>query len=190
MLKVSTNRDNKSFTALVKMVIWDDNNNLVGLGVASNLSTTRAVFASLYDISNSYISFENEKEGRYFNLRSTRSYRRLEELNGKVSHSFFLPSMAVEKDFEEKLQHAEQHDEAKPERIIIKDIREMKYEVGLFLANTYGLPRTREWAEKYIDLLPSNKVEYLNVITTELMGEGWENTGAVRIHSMHESEVI
>lgn len=191
MLKVKTSQDGKTFEAFVKMLITDKDDNLIGLGIASNLSTVRAIFGSLYDHHNSYLSFFNDSETKdYFTTRSTRSYKRIEELNGKVCHAFFLPKMAIEKEYEDELQRAEQEEVAKPDRIIIAKKEDIQYEVGLFLANTYGLPRTKEWATKYIYLLPKEKIEELNVKTTELMGSDWKEVKAFHIKSMHETEML
>src|SRR5690625_7560266 len=94
MLKVKTIEEGKSFEGHVKFFIKDDYDYLIALGVAGNLSTTRAIFASLFNYQNSYVTIEDDE--KLHMLRTTRSYRRLEEVNGKVSHSFYLPRMRSE----------------------------------------------------------------------------------------------
>src|SRR5690625_5094364 len=102
MLKVKTIEEGKSFEGHVKFFIKDDYDYLIALGVAGNLSTTRAIFASLFNYQNSYVTIEDDE--KLHMLRTTRSYRRLEEVNGKVSHSFYLPRMAIERNV--KLYHS------------------------------------------------------------------------------------
>src|SRR5690625_4263009 len=99
--------------------------------------------------------------------------------------------MAIEIEYEAELQKAEQEERAKPERIILaKNENELHREVGLFLANTYGLPKTEEWLDKYITILPKDKKEELQVITTKLIGKDWQDMKAIRISAMHEAEVL
>lgn len=189
MLKVKTNQEGKTFEAFVKMIITDGED-LIALGMVGNLSTVRAIHGSLYDGYNHYIGFQDDENDKFFSKRTTRSYKRIEELNGKVCHAFLLPKMSIESEYEEELQRAEQEELARPERIVIAKSSEIEYEVGMFLANTYGLPRTRSWAEKYLYLLPKDKMKELTVQTTGIMDKEWQSVRAIRIESMSEEEVL
>ncbi len=188
MKKITIIEDGRTFEAFVKMLMIEDDC-IIGMGIAGNFSSCRAIHASLYR--NNSMVILDEKTGSRQEYRTTCSYRRIEVLNGKVCHAFFLPRSAVQEDFEQVLQEAEQNKEAKPERIIISPSNKITFEVGKFLATTYGLPRAEDWTSEYLSLLPKDKWNHIDVETTELMDDsGWEDIGAIRISSMSEKEVL
>src|SRR5690625_2009227 len=170
MKKVRIMQEGKSFEAYVQMLMLDGST-IVGMGIAGNITACRAIHASLYSGGYYHIAIDDETTGQSRHYRSSHSFRRLEVLNGKVCHAFFLPRYAMQEDFEVALQRVEQEEEAmpKPERIIIAKEKEIESEIGQFLANVYGLPRTKEWADCYFSLLPRNKWEEIEIETTELM---------------------
>lgn len=182
-------QDGKSFEAHVKMLITDGQD-IVGMGIAGNTSSCRAIHASLYATGYNPIRFLDDQTGDGFYRWSTKSYRRIETVNGKVNHSFFLPRMAMEEDYEKALQEAEQNEEAKPERVIIAPSEKIVHEIGMFLATTYGLPRTKEWVDMYFSLLPNDEWEEYEVVTTELMDGEWSDVRAIKIESMQEKDVL
>lgn len=188
MKKIKIVKENRTFEAYVTMLMVDAGE-IIGLGISGNVTSCRAVHASLYDVGSNIVVYDDEKGTNNY-YHSSHSYRRIEVLNGKVCHAFFLPRSAMQEDYEESLQKAEQENEEAPERIIIAPSHKIDYEVGMFLANTFGLPRTRDWVEKYHSLLPLEKWEEINVITTELIDDEWKSMRAIRIKSMQEKDVL
>src|SRR5690625_2060050 len=191
MKKVRIMQEGKSFEAYVQMLMLDGST-IIGLGIAGNITACRAIHASLYNAIGYSIIIEDEENDCRNHYRTSASFRRLEVLNGKVCHAFFLPRTAMQEDFETSLQRVEQNEEAvnKPDRIIIAKEDEIEIDIGQFLANVYGLPRSKEWADCYFTLLPRNKWEEIDIETTELMDDDFKDMRAIKLIGMLEREML
>lgn len=194
MLKIITEQDGKSFEVFVKLLMiepkkhnYEHYDKLVGFAVAGSVSACRAIHANVYNTQE--IVVEDDETGQRTTYSTTSLYRRIEEITNRVCHMFLLPRLAVVEDYQLELIEAEKNDRQKPERYLIAPDGNLERIVGQFLAHTYGLPRTEEWADKYLSLLPAEKKTELQIICTELAGE-WANLQCVKIHAMQEQEML
>ena len=195
MKKVHVFDEGKTFEAYLQMLMTEDEK-IIGMAYSGNISACRAIHASLYFYGTRICIYDDETgETRWYD--SSQSYRRIEVVNGKVCHTFLLPRSAIHKDYEEEFQKVEQRvepnqekDVYKPERIIIAPANRINFEIGMFLADVFGLPKTRDWVETYFSLLPPHKYDEINIETTELMAEEWKDMKAIRINPMTENEML
>src|SRR5690625_776416 len=170
--KIITFEDGKQIEAYLKLAMMTINDRgekeLVGVAYAGTRVACRAIHASLYS---PYVEIHDEETGSIERLATSREYRRIEEVNGKVTHVFALPRSVInneyKKEYEENIKNGVEYT---PEKIIMTK-GNLTEEIGHFLANTFGLPKTREWLMKYEKVLPFEKVQQVNIETTDIAGE-------------------
>ncbi|MEQ2529066.1 helicase-related protein [Bacillaceae bacterium CLA-AA-H227] len=189
--KIRVTEDGKQFEAFLKvaLTITDDKGEklLIGVAFAGSLTACRAVHAALYT---PYIEIFDEHTGRVEKIRSSQSFRRIEEVNGKVCHIFAMPRMAVGEDYQEAvLQHSKNDNQAMPERVVMTWNQDIYEVAGHFLAETFGLPRSQEWTKHYLSVLPLDKLQKVDIETTKVAGE-LSNLKAFVIKSMKEEEML
>jgi len=193
MKKIQVQEEGKTFEAYVKILmiqrpkIKGEQNRLLGFAVAGSMTACRAIHASVY--ANTKIVVIDDETGTEEEFTSTNGYRRVEEMTGRVCHMFLLPRPAITEEYQHDLMDAQKNGRPIPDRIIMDPEGNIEEKAGQFLAATFGLPRTKDWANQYLNLLPRNKWTEIEVITTELAGP-WKNLRAVQIHSMEEHEIL
>lgn len=188
--KIRTVEDGKLFEAFVKMLMTtiDKNGNktLIGVAYAGTAVACRAIFASLYD---HQIEIYDEETGTSEMLITSMEYKRIEEVNGKVTHVFALPRTTIESEYKLQRELAIKNEiEYVPEKVIMTK-GDLTEEIGHFLADTFGLPKTREWVMKYEKTLPFDKLQPVQVETTDLAGELKEYKAQI-IKPMTEKEML
>lgn len=191
MKKIITSEDGKKFEAYIKMVmIKKDNYNnkqLVGVAYAGTKIACRAIYASLYN--SSYVEIYDEYTGIYETIYLNSSFTKIEETNGKVTHVFAMPRSAIESEYKNMMEiNIKQGLDNIPSKIIMTK-GDLSEEVGYFLADVFGLPKTKDWLMKYKDLLPNNKIEEIEIETTDIAGDLKEYK-AVMINSLTEQEML
>lgn len=189
--KIRVTEDGKQFEAFLKVAMTTTNNNgektLIGVAYAGSLTACRAVHAALYT---PFVEIFDENTGKVEKLRSSQSYRRIEEVNGKVCHMFAMPRMAVGEDYQEAvLQNSRNDNQAMPERVVMTWNQDIYKVAGHFLAETFGLPRSKEWTKHYLSVLPLDKLQKVDIETTNLAGE-LQHLKAFVIKSMKEDEML
>jgi len=187
---IRVNEMGKMFEAFVQVLMLDnqlDKKKIVGLAIAGNHAACRAIHASLYQTSEFVVV--DVITGEETTYQSSYYYRKVEELNGKVCHMFLLPRMALSDEYNEECMNAEGNKSAHPDRILLSREGNIEELAGQFLASKYSLPRTKDWADLYLNLLPQEKWMELEIIRTD-MSVGLENLRAVLIRSMKEEEVL
>lgn len=193
MKKISILKEGKQFEAdviclMTKKIEGDRQQTLIGVGIAGTASSCRAIHAALYN--EDIVEIYNSNGDKHEQLKTTKSYRRIEEVNGKVCLMFAVPRSAMAEEFDKAcLERAKQESPLLPERILIAPNGNIEEIVGNFLAETFALPRKQSWSLNYLNLLPKKKVEKIHVETTKLATE-WQNMKAVSILPMSEKEVL
>ncbi|MDP4087238.1 MAG: helicase-related protein [Bacillota bacterium] len=189
--KIRVTEDGKQFEVFLKaaMTTTDDKGvkTLIGVAFAGSLTACRAVHAALY---NPTIELFDEATGKVETLRSSQLFRRIEEVNGKVCHMFAMPRMAVGEDYQEAvLQNSKYDKKEMPERIVMSWNQDIYEVAGHFLAETFGLPRSKEWTKHYLSVLPLDKLQKIDIETTNLAGD-LLNLKAFLIKPMTEDEIL
>lgn len=189
--KIRVTEDGKQFEAFLKVAMTTTNDKgektLIGVAFAGSLTACRAVHAALYT---PFVEIFDEDTGTVEKIRSSQSFRRIEEVNGKVCHIFAMPRMAVGEDYQEAvLQNSKSNNQAMPERVVMTWNQDIYEVAGHFLAETFGLPRSKEWTKHYLSVLPLDKLQKVDIETTKLAGE-LVNLKAFVIKSMKEDEVL
>lgn len=185
--------EEKQFEAFLKvsMTLTESNGEkrLVGVAIAGTPVACRAVHAALY--TSTKVEIYDEETGKSEYVLTTRNYRRIETVIGKVCHMFALPRTSVNDEYQEALMEARKTDNATlPERIVMAKKNDIHKDVGLFLASTFGLPKLDSWKLKYLDIFKKKgKIEEIEVETTALAGE-FHDLKAVKIASLKEKEVF
>ena len=117
-------------------------------------------------------------------------YRRVETVDDMVTHHTLLPRSTNDEDYQkELLEMVKQKSEVYPERIIVAPKGNVIEVAGQFLSETFGLPRTPQWANQYLNILGFDKFNKIDVLTTDLAGE-WRNLKAVKLIGLKEEEVL
>src|SRR5699024_11429339 len=62
-------------------------------------------------------------------------------------------------------------------------------EVGKHLADTFGLPTKSDWINKYVDILPFDKTQPLEVINSSI-GEEFNDVALTVVHEISLNEVL
>lgn len=193
MKKIRVTEDGKKFEVYVKFVmvqetaILTDPNRLIGAAYAGSFTACRAVHAALYN--STYVELYDENTGKTEQLRTTSDYRRIETIDGRVTHHFAIPRSAVDEDYAQMVMDSLKSDPDRyPERLIIAPQGNIVEVTGHFLAETYGLPRTKAWVEKYPAIL-KNMIETIRVESGALVGE-WHQLKAVKVLSSKEQDVL
>lgn len=188
--KIKTSDDGKQFEAFVKLIISKEdqhgNKHLLGIAYAGTPVACRAIYATLYNYP--YIEIFDEETGtteQYY----TNRYTKIEEKEGKVMHVFAVPRSSVELEYkriyEEQIKDGS--DEIPTKVILTKD--NLEEEVGFFLADMFGLPKTKEWLIRYKDILPTEKIEEIHIEETDLAGKLKGYKGVV-INPLSEKDML
>lgn len=193
MKKIITTENGKQFEAFLKLKMTTVNSLgekvLIGVAYAGSATACRAIHASLYDFRNPYIEIYDEETGTSERIRTSQSYKRIEEVNGKVTHVFALPRNSIEKDYnDEVLEHAKSENEYIPEKTILTE-GNLTHAVGHFLADAFGLPKTEDWINRYQSSLPFEKIQKVDVETTSISGE-LKDLKAIIIKPLKEEEML
>jgi SNF2 family DNA or RNA helicase len=161
---------------------------LIGVSYAGSFTAARAVHAALYQ--HMPIEIVDEDTGNITTVRPNGMYRRVETVDGKVTHHTLLPRSSSDEDYQLALNDMVKHGSDRyPERIVIAPQGNVIEVAGQFISETFGLPRTTEWAKNYLTILGIENCKKINVITTDLAGE-WKNINAVKVMSMKEEDVL
>jgi hypothetical protein len=188
---IRVNEQGRMFEAFVKALIvepeTEKDKRLIGLAIAGNLTACRAIHASLYN--EREIVIVDALTGEETKYVSSYYYRKVEEINGKVCHMFMLPRLALTEEYMDECMIADKNNSPHPDRILMAREGNIEELAGQFLASKYSLPRTRDWADQYLGLLPEDKWVELELIRTDL-AVGLEKLRAVLIRSMKEEEVL
>ncbi|MDH6372837.1 formiminotetrahydrofolate cyclodeaminase [Paenibacillus sp. PastF-3] len=185
---ISVESEGRTFEAYVKLIMLDpDGITIRGLSLGGNLTSCRAIHASIYNNREVYVT--DLLNGTVKEYRSNFHYRRIEEVQGKVCHTFLLPRNAIVQEYNYECMNADVSNRAHPDRILISRGDDITEVAGQFLAQKYSLPRTSDWANLYLSLLPADKWCELELIKTDMVGESG-NLRAIIIRSMQESEVL
>lgn len=189
--KIRVTEDGKQFEAFLKVAMTTTNDKgekiLIGVAFAGSLTACRAVHAALYT---PFIEIFDEATGKAEKIRSNQSFRRIEEVNGKVCHLFAMPRMAVGEDYQDAmLQNSRNDNQAMPERVIMTWNQDVYEVAGHFLAETFGLPRSNEWVQHYLSILPLDKLQKVDIETTNIAGE-LQNLKAFVVKSIKEEEML
>ena len=70
-----------------------------------------------------------------------------------------------------------------PERVVMSWNQDIYEVAGHFLAETFGLPRSKEWIKHYLSVLPLDKLQKVDIETTNLAGN-FQHLKAFVIKSM------
>lgn len=184
-MKIRVTEEGKEFEAYLKFVILE-NDNIVGISYAAGFTAARAVHASMYERQPIELVFE---DGRVRTLQSSQSFRRIETIDDVITHHTLLPRSTSDEDYQEQLTNMIKYNiEDYPSRIVLAPNGNAMEVAGQFIAETFGLPKTKNWVNQYVNLLIEN-CRKLEVITTELAGE-WKGLKAFKIQAMKEEYVL
>ena len=189
--KIRVTEDGKQFEAFLKQSLTTTNvrgeKTLIGASFAGSLTSCRAIHAAMYDFS---IEIYDDVTNTTEVLKTSRSYRRIEEVQDNVCHTFMVPRMAVSEDYQEQLNlHSKNNNQNMPERVIMTWNQNINEVAGHFLAETFGMPKSKEWIKQYLSLLPSEKIQNVNIETTKV-GADLQNLQAMIITSLKEEEML
>lgn len=189
--KVRIIAEGKQFEAYLKAALTIEENGvkrLIGIAYAGGITACRAIHAALYN--EPQIEIFDEQSGRIEQIMTGSSYRRIEEIDGKVCHTFALPRSSVIEDYQESVaDNIKNEIEEMPARTLIAPNGNIEEVVGAFLAETFGLPKKADWRDQYLSILPPEKVQHVSVNTTKLAGR-WVNMKAIHISPMSEEEIL
>ena len=184
-MKIRVTEEGKQFESYLKFVILE-NNKIVGISYATGFTAARAIHASMYD--KKPIELVHD-DGRIRTVRSSMSFRRIETIDDAITHHTLLPRSTSDDDYQEELTNMLKNNiEDYPARIVLAPQGNALEVAGQFLAETFGLPKTKTWVAEYVNLL-IEKCSKLEVITTDLAGE-WQGLKAFKIQSMKEEYVL
>lgn len=184
---IRTEKEGKVFEAFVKMILLnEDDSTLVGISLAGSLSACRAIHALFYEQKEVMVTNFFSGEVKFY--KSTRNYRRIEEVHSKVCHTFLLPRVAIVQEYNEACLEADANNKAHPPRILMSrgNINEL---AGQFIAQKFNLPKTRDWADLYLSLIPKDKWTTIKTIQTDL-DDVEETITTIQINTMKEEEVL
>lgn len=189
--KIRVTEDGKQFEAFLKVAMTTTNDKgektLIGVAFAGSLTSCRAIHAALYSPT---IEIFDEATGKAETIRSSQSFRRIEDVNGKVCHMFAMPRMAVSEDYQEAvLQNSKNNNQSMPERVVMTWEHDIYEVAGRFLAEIFGLPRSKEWTKHYLSILPQEKLQKVDIKTTNIAGN-MKNMRAFIIKSMKKDEML
>lgn len=193
MKKLRAISDGKQFEVYLKFALTEPNKSypeqsLIGLGYAGSFIACRAIHAALY--ADQSMEIVDESTGVIVSVRPNGQYRRIETVDGKVTHHTMLPRSSSDEDYQLSLNEMVRHGSDKyPERVVLAPYGNAVEVAGQYLAETFGLPRTPEWSNHYLTILGVEKCRKIEVITTDLAGD-WKNIKAFKIVEMTEAEVL
>ncbi|KQN96852.1 helicase-related protein [Paenibacillus sp. Leaf72] len=180
--------DGKIFKAYVKTIMLDsDEETIVGIYFTGNFTACRAIHALFYNSREIFVThLITEKTTKYY---SNFQYRRVEEIIDKVCHTFLLPRLAIVEEYKEVCMEADASNQIHPDRILMSRDGNVEELAGQFLAQKYSLPKTKDWADLYLSLIPNNNWSEIKMVHTDSAGEG-HKVRAIVIKSMKEEEVL
>jgi hypothetical protein len=193
MQKIRVIEEGKQFEVYLKFALTErvshmPNPILAGVGYAGSFTATRAVHAAMYN--HSPIEIVDEITGKVTTVRPNANYRRIETVDGKVTHHLLLPRSSSDEDYQLALNEMVKHGSDRyPERVVLAPQGNIIEVTGQYLAETFGLPKTSEWANHYMTIMGIQNCKKIDVITTDLAGE-WKSIKAVKIVSMIEKDVL
>lgn len=186
MLKIKVTDEGKQFEAYLKFAILDENE-LIGISYANNITSCRAVYAALYGYNHIPIVDDEGNVIKY--VVPNRNYKRIETIDDIIVHHTVLPRSATDEYYKKELDDMiRENSEYFPERVVIAPKNELNRVAGYFIADTFGLPKQEDWIVSYVSLL-SEHIKTLDIITTELAAE-WQDIGALKIEKMTEKQVL
>lgn len=193
MKKLRVIEEGKQFEVYLKFALLEANTHsnqptLVGSSYAGSFTATRAVHAAMYV--GKTIDIVDETTGDIQHVVPNGRYRRVETVDGKVTHHTLLPQSSSDEDYQKQINEMVKNGiDGAPERVIIAPKGNIREVVGQFLAETFGLPKTTGWANQYMDILGYEVCQKIDVISTDLAGE-WHTLKAVKILSLKEKDVL
>lgn len=187
--KIIVDEEGKSLEAYIKFVITEpDTQEIIGIAFSGSLAACRAIHAAFYGRTGK-VAIEDEITGIKAEYDSTRAYRRIEEMNGKVCHMAMLPRLAITEEYKEECIQADSAQRIRPNRILLSLGEDINSLAGQFLAQQYSLPKTKDWSDLYLKLLPQEKWTEFNVFTTDIAGE-FLSLRALKIEAMQEKDIL
>lgn len=193
MKKLRVIEDGKQFEVYLKFALTEkpvhgNIPSLIGLAYAGSFTSARAVHAALYI--GSTVEIIDEVTGDITVVHPNADYRRIETVDGKVTHHTVLPRSTSDEDYQLTLNDMVRHaSEYYPERVVIAPKGNVIEVAGQFIAETFGLPKTPEWANQYLTILGIQHCRKIDVMVTDLAGE-WKTVKAVKIVAMKEEMVL
>lgn len=193
MKKLRVIEEGKQFEVYLKFALTEkplqgNTPTLIGLAYAGSFTATRAVHAALYIAST--VEIIDEDTGDVTVVRPTADYRRIETVDGKVTHHMILPRSTSDEDYQlalnDMVRNASQY---YPERVVIAPKGNVIEVAGQFIAETFGLPKTADWANQYLTILGIQHCRKIDVMVTNLASE-WQTVKAVKIVAMKEEMVL
>lgn len=193
MKKIRVIEEGKQFEVYLKFALtekspFDSSEVLMGAAYAGSFTATRAVHAAMYGYQP--IEIYDETTGKVQKVRPNANYRRVETVDGKVTHHMLLPRSSSDEDYQLALNEMVKHGSDRyPERVVLAPNGNIVEVAGQYIAETFGLPKTPEWANHYMMLLGIENCRKISVISTDLAGD-WKDIKAVRIIPMKEQDVL
>src|SRR5699024_952014 len=192
MLKIQTIKEDKSFSAFVKSYVVDWEDNLYGLAIVGTHVACRAIYASLYNSSilRIYDSEDTSADTRI--VTPSETYTKVEEKDGKMLHLTALPRTASKSGYnnEVKFTTLTTDDSQYPKKVVMSWNKENHDdEVSKHLADKFGLPTKSDWINKYVDILPFDKTQPLEVINSSI-GEEFNDVALTVVHEISLNEVL
>lgn len=179
--------EGKTLEAYVKMLMLSsDQVTVLGLSIAGTLSACRSIHALMY--SKNEFTITNYFTGDSKTYKTNRAYRRVEEIHNKVCHTFLLPRLSLVQEYNEACMEADANKRSHPDKIIISRSDNIEELAGQFIAQKYNLPKTKEWANLYLSLLPKDKWYNIDVIKTDMANK--DKISAMYLSALKEEEVL
>ncbi|MFS0783436.1 helicase-related protein [Bacillus sp. 1P06AnD] len=193
MKKLRVMEDGKQFEVFIKFILSERVDHtqepvIVGIGYAGSFTAARAVHAALYD--SHVLHVVDEKTDKVEMYRSSKSFRRIETVDGKVTHHTLLPRSTSDDDYQQSLNEmVRTGSKHVPERVVIAPKGNIMEVAGQYIAEAFGLPKSKDWANQYLTILGIESCMKIEVATTDLAGD-WKEIKAVKVVSMTEESVL
>lgn len=189
--KIRVTEDGKQFEAFLKQTLITTNSIgqkvLLGVAFSGSLTSCRAVHAAMYDYE---IEIYDDELKTSEKLISNRSYRRIEEVIDNVCHMYMAPRMSIDSDYQDAVNlQSKYSNPLMPERVIMTWNQDLDEVAGRFLAETFGLPKSKEWLNQYLSLLPIEKKQKVIIETTKV-GSDLQTLQAIVIKPLHEEDML
>lgn len=193
MKKLKVLEDGKQFEVFVKFILTEKSSysvqdTIVGLAYAGGFTAVRAVHSAMYR--NDLLELVDVDTGKRRYLRPNGQYRRVETVDGKVTHHTLLPRSTSDEDYQNALNDmVKAGREEYPSRVLLAPKGNLIEVAGQYLAETFGLPKMTSWSNHYLSILGFDKCQKIDVEVTELAGE-WKDLKAVKINPLKEEDVL
>lgn len=169
ILKIKIEEKERIFEAFVRMYALEpDNHTISTLSIVGTATACRAIHSALYEKRDSEIVIFNERSGQKNYYKSSAKYRRFEEFNDSICNLMLLPRMAITKEYRFECLEADRKKMDHPDRILFCKDGNVENLIGNFIADNYSLPKTADWSNKYIKLLPASNFIKHKVIHSEI----------------------